>query len=252
MKSPLLFTGKLLLFVGLSAADFAMTWFLISRGGGEVYEANPVAAWWLGRHGWFGLALFKASIVGIVASLLLTVWRNRPISGHRLATFACLIVAAVVGYSGVLATRRPDPKMAAIGSVSELQEWSERLQADLEASNAYRKVLYEISDDLAADRCNLAEAVDRLSQTEKGNEEEFRKMLRRLHPDLDERSSLAICVVQFTLRWNESEMEQLLPRLYRQLLEFEGADRVLQRGILREFTELDPAFRLPLPPIRRT
>src|SRR5262249_41553021 len=50
---------KLLLFLLLSLTDLWLTWFLVQRSDGAVYEGNPVAAWWLSRYGLPGLALFK-------------------------------------------------------------------------------------------------------------------------------------------------------------------------------------------------
>ena len=53
--------GKQLLFVVLNFADLVLTAWLLSTSEGGVYEANPVARWWLVRHGWLGLAAFKAA-----------------------------------------------------------------------------------------------------------------------------------------------------------------------------------------------
>jgi len=41
----------------LSVVDFVFTFALIRLSGGAAYEANPVAAAWLDRFGWPGLAV---------------------------------------------------------------------------------------------------------------------------------------------------------------------------------------------------
>ena len=51
---------KQLLFILLSLVDLALTWWLLAHSYGQVYEANPVARWWLMRYGAAGLAGFKA------------------------------------------------------------------------------------------------------------------------------------------------------------------------------------------------
>ena len=38
---------KLFLFVLLNVVDLVLTWCLVGRGNGEVYESNPIARWWL-------------------------------------------------------------------------------------------------------------------------------------------------------------------------------------------------------------
>src|SRR5436305_900047 len=55
---------KLLPFLLLSAADFALTEHLIRRGLG--YEANPVAAWFLEGYGWSGITREQAIAATLV------------------------------------------------------------------------------------------------------------------------------------------------------------------------------------------
>jgi hypothetical protein len=91
-----------LLFVLLSGADLALTWWLLGGSGGEVYEANPVANWWLARAGWAGLAGFKAALVLLVLGLAAVIGRHRPRAADGVLCFACAAVAAVVLYSATL------------------------------------------------------------------------------------------------------------------------------------------------------
>lgn len=87
------------LFVLLSLADLALTWFLLSRGKGEVYEGNPIAHSWLVAYGWGGLIVFKAGIVLVVAGLVFIISRYRPRLGGLVLAFACCTLGAVVIYS---------------------------------------------------------------------------------------------------------------------------------------------------------
>jgi hypothetical protein len=94
---------KLALFVGLSVADFLLTWWLISSTGGIVYESNPVAGWLLSRYGWPGLAAFKGLAATTVIGSAVTLCLCRRPSGERVLTFACSATGGVVLYSGLLA-----------------------------------------------------------------------------------------------------------------------------------------------------
>jgi hypothetical protein len=91
--------GKLALFVLLSVADLALTWWLISGTGGEVYESNPVADFLLRAYGWLGLGVFKFAVVMLVSTLVLVISRSRPRAGGRILLFACSMLACVVLYS---------------------------------------------------------------------------------------------------------------------------------------------------------
>src|SRR5262245_13138082 len=88
--------GKQVLFVLLSLADLALTCWLLDRSGGAVYEANPVAGWWLARHGWAGLACFKALVVVVVLGLTLAIARSRPVAAGRVLGLGCAVSAFVV------------------------------------------------------------------------------------------------------------------------------------------------------------
>jgi hypothetical protein len=93
---------RLTLFTLLSVADLGLTYALIRDGEGQVYESNPIAAAWLSSYGWAGLVLFKVAIILIVAALVALVSLSRPRTGGHILTFACIMVAAVVGYSSHL------------------------------------------------------------------------------------------------------------------------------------------------------
>jgi hypothetical protein len=116
--------SKLILFGVLSVADFLLTWGLIEGGGGQVYETNPIADWWLQSYGWSGLAFFKFLIVGVFTASAVLICLHRPRAGRHLVTFGCVAVAVVVIYSCVLTgfvhAAQPDPgkdlsKMVIVG-----------------------------------------------------------------------------------------------------------------------------------------
>jgi hypothetical protein len=95
-------SAKQSLFTLLSLADLALTWWLLEQSDGQVYEANPVARWWLAQGGWWALACFKAAIVLLVLGLATVIHRSRPALADRVLYFACAIMVAVVLYSTTL------------------------------------------------------------------------------------------------------------------------------------------------------
>jgi hypothetical protein len=99
MVARVLHPYKLALFFSLSVADLVLTWWLIVQTGNEIYESNPVAAWWLTRYGWAGLAIFKALAVLMVTALAVLISLSQPRVGGRVLGFGCAAVGAVVCYS---------------------------------------------------------------------------------------------------------------------------------------------------------
>ena len=103
------------LFAALSVADFVQTYALIE--GGPAYEANPVAAEWLARHGWAGLAAFKGllglCVIGAVALLA----RRRPPVAARVLALGCAVLFGVGVYSrGLLTTQAAEAEFEAVAS----------------------------------------------------------------------------------------------------------------------------------------
>lgn len=89
-------------FAALSVADFVQTYALIE--GGPAHEANPVAAHWLERHGWTGLALFKGLVcLCVFGTVALLARRGSPAAGRLLAT-GCAVLFGVAIYSRALLT----------------------------------------------------------------------------------------------------------------------------------------------------
>src|SRR5262249_42970852 len=146
--------GKQVLFALLSLADLALTWWLLGRPGGQVYEANPVARYWLLHHGWLGLAAFKAALVLLVLLLARAVARSRPGAGGRRLTFGCAALVLVVLYSASLCrtVARQDPEVAAARQQERL------LDSEIRKTAAYRAALAGLGEDLCAGRCTLPQA----------------------------------------------------------------------------------------------
>jgi hypothetical protein len=69
------------------------------RAGGGAYESNPVAAACLERHGWHGLALYKAAGVVAFAGTLVLLIRRSPKVAAGVVTFGCAVLVAVTTYS---------------------------------------------------------------------------------------------------------------------------------------------------------
>src|SRR4051794_23861243 len=90
------------LFAALSVADFVQTYALIADG--PAHEANPVAAEWLDRHGWVGLAAFKGLIcLCVFGAVALLARRGSPAAGRVLA-LGCAVLLGVGVYSRGLIT----------------------------------------------------------------------------------------------------------------------------------------------------
>jgi hypothetical protein len=89
----------LILFLILSLSDLCLTWILIRRGEGRVYESNPVAHAWLTGYGWHGLIGFKGATVLVFAAVVLMLLRYRPRASLVLVMFGCVAVGWVVLYS---------------------------------------------------------------------------------------------------------------------------------------------------------
>ena len=96
------YARKQLLFLLLSLADLALTYWLLRQSDRQIYEANPVARWWLAQHGAVGLAGFKGAIVLFVLTLTVVISRHKPRAAGRILTFGCVSLVFVVRYSAAL------------------------------------------------------------------------------------------------------------------------------------------------------
>ncbi len=159
------------LFVLLSTADLALTWLLLSRTGGKVYEANWFAGSVLSQFGLPGLAVFKALIVVLTVALFGVIAVSRPRVARGLATFACGAVGAVVLYSFVLWRSLEFPPAAYSRDRSAR---SGQLGAAMDPRSQRRMefmaLLAEVRGALAAECCTLREAVGFLAAADAGKD----------------------------------------------------------------------------------
>jgi hypothetical protein len=108
----------------LQGADLSLTYLLLARPQPDVYEANPLAAAVLARHGWAGVGTFKVLCCLAAVAAALPVCRRRAAAGAALLAGLCLLMAGVVGYSGALLARPPGPPP----EVSRITEEGARLE----------------------------------------------------------------------------------------------------------------------------
>jgi hypothetical protein len=149
---------KLYLFVLLSLADLFLTWCLLHQDQGPFFESNPVAGWWLQRHGWLGLVAFKAATVLVAAALLVVVSRYRPRTAGNALVLACALVGGVVFYSCYLA----QANASTTAEVRSLLEDHERLEALGNRLRAYVALRERMIDEIIAGRFTLSAAAEQL------------------------------------------------------------------------------------------
>lgn len=117
-----LWLAGLAIFAALSATDFTQTYALIHAGDGTVYEANPVAAPWLERYGWHGLAAYKLAAVLVVAGVVVVLAGRNRRAANGVAALGCLAVLSVTLYSRDLIANGP-PRPAPEEVVEEWTGW---------------------------------------------------------------------------------------------------------------------------------
>jgi hypothetical protein len=86
------------LYAGLSVADWLLTFALLNTNP-QAFESNPLAAACLERHGWGGLAVFKAVGVLVFAAAVVLLVRRRPPVAAGVVALGCAVLLAVTGYS---------------------------------------------------------------------------------------------------------------------------------------------------------
>jgi hypothetical protein len=188
---------KLLLFVLLSLADLVITCSLIARGGGAIYETNPVANAWLDAYGWKGLALFKAGMVVVIVGIAVLVSVYRPQTSARLLGFACLTTFVVVVYSCYVA--RAAGVYSGEARADETQALKARLQR-LEFDSAIRKAHWQrmmhLCGKLTSGERNLKQVVDELRRGPTGVADAWLALYRSRYPRLSDEQYLGIFLVQ--------------------------------------------------------
>jgi hypothetical protein len=219
---------KQLLFAALSAADFALTWWLIDHTNGHAYEANPVAGWWLAQAGWLGLAFFKAAVVALVLTIAVVVSRARPRAAGRLLWLGCACLVAVVGYSAALAAvppPSPDDEVAQTNKL--LEETNRQTRAQRRSKEALLATLDEITQDVLAQRCTLREGAERLeaATAAAGRSQSQDRTLGMLYPACTEAQRYACWLIARAsgLPQNARLVERVGPRLEEEFVSGYGA-----------------------------
>src|SRR5262249_16284096 len=94
---------------------------------------------------------------------------------------------------------------------------SRRLEDRLRQAYEYREVLNRVSEELAAGRCTLTQAVAELAATDKGRDPEWLRQLRGRYPNRSDRGCLAAALLAYTFRAADGSAElepaRLSPRL---------------------------------------
>jgi hypothetical protein len=167
MVANILKSRRMACFAVLSATDLVLTFWLLQGEKGVAYEANPLAAWWLGRFGWAGLAAFKLGTVVVVGCLLAFLLRRRPLVVRRVLTFGCAALVLVVLYSASLVAAIEFGVGSPEGrELVALDAASRNLRTRGEMAFAYTQLLHKCSKDLIAGRTTLHEAATQLEAME--------------------------------------------------------------------------------------
>jgi hypothetical protein len=211
MTYPMPHVGKQSLFAVLSLADLALTTWLLTRPGGRAYEANPVANWWLTRHGWLGLAGFKVAVVLFVGLLAAFISRFRPRGGRLVLNFGCAAVSLVVLYSACLCGRLPSSSSDEVAA-DGLVEINRKARDVARVGGDYRALLGRLIEDLIAGRRSLSEAAAKLADTERGRDPVWMKGLTSSYPGHSPQQCLAATIILHAVVSQED------PRAARRLL----------------------------------
>jgi DNA-directed RNA polymerase specialized sigma24 family protein len=128
------YARKQLLFLIVSLADLALTCWLLRHSDGQIYEANPIARWWLVRFGAAGLACFKGAVVLLVLTLADFIARRRPRAAGRILVFGCVSTVLVVVYSAALCPAASRETIATREMAKNDQQLRNRFGAAVNAS----------------------------------------------------------------------------------------------------------------------
>lgn len=192
--------GKLALFGILSLADLVLTQRLVHASGGQIYESNPLASAWLELYGWAGLAIFKVLAMILVGGVALYISIHRPRAAGKVLGFACLATGVVVVYScylvGFLGTPTNGAKAA---DVQRAEAQSRLLDREIHREREYAFLLDQLVQDLIANRCTLAEGVERLAQSSKARDPRWIELLQKNYPHHSSAESLALHLGYHTL-----------------------------------------------------
>jgi hypothetical protein len=214
------------LFALLSLADLTLTWWLLGHSGGAVYEANPVARWWLTHCGWAGFVCFKVAVVLLVLALAVLIARSRPRAAGRLLGLGCLSLSLVVLYSASLcraAARTPEERAAEVTQETEkaLAAANRETLQEIHKLQARSALRARLCADLLAGRCSLREGVARVVALEQAPTTTWQKGLAARFPDLAPEARVAVWLIEKALDTQENAPEQARHSALRLAQEFQ-------------------------------
>ncbi len=183
---------RLILFLVLSAADLILTTWLLTTSGAWVYEANPVAGWFLKNLDWPGFVGFKLATVAAVLVCVGLIAPRRPRLAGTILTLGCGTLALVLAYSGYSAVTVTDWTEV----VREHERHARFLSARHETTNDYADLRRALSSDLIGGRFALTAAVHKLEGTSKAKDANWMGVLRELYQSDSVPATLASDLLQ--------------------------------------------------------
>jgi hypothetical protein len=228
--------AKQVLFVLLSIADLTLTCWLVRSSGGQAYEANPVAAWWLARHGAWGLACFKAAAVLGALGLTSLIARHRPRAAGGILTLGCASLAVVVVYSSALSWFVSPAEGSADWSEAALAQRLDAMNRDTQGRMRRREAFlawrHSLCDDLIAGRTSLRDAVDRVVASETGRDPTWQRGLLLYDPQGSVPERVAVSLIFHVSR--QAKGREAVDLLERELQQAYGRASSRLRELLPE------------------
>jgi hypothetical protein len=236
---------KLAVFGVLSACDFVITYLLISRSQGQVYESNPVADQWLQQGGWIGLAAFKAAIVFGVSMIATYIYYRRPRIAHDLLAIACgaLVVAVVTGSS--IAMTRDETPTSIDGAAWNPRVTGRTPRAPSPAkARDYQLTLDDSAFALAANCTDLAHAVAELEKSNRGGDPKWIESLQKAYPGIEVRALFAADLMQhaISMRIRAPKVRELAARLEREFIALYGFEPNLPYRPMMHLTDVNDSY----------
>jgi hypothetical protein len=190
MSQQTLHRTKLLLYCLLSAADLLLTYQLVCRSDGLIYESNPIANAWLTSYGWSGLALFKMIAMLLVVGVALFVGRQRQRAAGIILSFACLAVGLVVTYSSWLMGYLGGQPAYARENVEEWSQVDEAFEEQMQAGRAFQLLAHHLATQLDDEQITMPQAVAELQLLARTSPGRWLACVRARHPGRSEEGSL--------------------------------------------------------------
>jgi hypothetical protein len=197
--SRVLHLGKLLLYLFLSAADLAMTLYLVNLPGGHIYEGNPVAGAWLSSFGGPGLAVFKVLAATQVVLACVVICRHRPRLGGAILSAACGVTGAVVIYSACLCFYHGPSSRSLAQDAHLVDDETRSIESQRRSQQDYQTLLNRLGDDLATHRCSMTQAIHEVARSPRMQNPFWLRRLREKYPGRTDAECIGLHVSLHTL-----------------------------------------------------